>query len=275
MRRAQFQRAVRRLAGRLLPRAAVLLGAGLIAFVPARFADAAALQVSPIRLDLSADRPAAALTLHNDGTTPINAQVRVFGWSQALDEDRLERSDRVVASPPIVQIAPGADQTVRILRVGNTPVTEEETYRLLIDEIPNDQTAQTTGVRVQLRYSVPVFVGAPEGKPPVVDFALEHTVPSASAAPGAALMLRAANHATGHAQLSQVRLEWPNGQSTQVSSGLLGYALPHATRRWPVAGAPAGAASATLHAVVNGEAFTTRIAVEPASGAAVSAVPAR
>ncbi|WP_200821863.1 hypothetical protein [Caballeronia humi] len=46
--------------------------------MPARFADAAALQVSPVRLDLSAERPVAALTLHNDGTAPINAQVRVF-----------------------------------------------------------------------------------------------------------------------------------------------------------------------------------------------------
>jgi fimbrial chaperone protein len=54
------------------------LTAGLIALVPARFADAAALQVSPIRLDLSAERPVAALTLHNDGTAPMNAQVRVF-----------------------------------------------------------------------------------------------------------------------------------------------------------------------------------------------------
>jgi fimbrial chaperone protein len=76
--RARFQREARRLAGKLLPRAAIVLTAGLIALVPARFADAAAQQVSPIRLDLSAERPVAALTLHNDGTAPMNAQVRVF-----------------------------------------------------------------------------------------------------------------------------------------------------------------------------------------------------
>lgn len=152
-------------------------------------------------MDLSAQQPAAALTLRNDGTTPLNAQVRVFAWSQTPDEDRLERTDRVVASPPIVQVAPGADQIVRILPPSGAPVDTEETYRLLIDEIPDGTDAQLTGVGVQLRYSVPVFVGAPaSAKLPAVDFALERgtaTPAVASGSSGAAgharLLLRAAN----------------------------------------------------------------------------------
>lgn len=257
-------------------RAAILLAALLVTLTPAWFAHAAALQVSPIRLDVSGQRPTAALTLRNDGQTPLNAQVRVFAWTQVPDEDRLERTDRIVASPPFVQIPPGAEQTVRILRVGNAPVTAEEAYRLLIDEIPDGLAAQTTGVRLQLRYSVPVFVGAPAGgRPPVLAFAFEHTSPSATAPSASApLLLRAANLSEGHAQLSDVHLDWPNGQSTRLSPGLLGYALQHSTRRWPVAGAPAGASSATLHAVVNGEALTLRIGIEPKSAAPVAAASA-
>ncbi|WP_407059135.1 fimbria/pilus periplasmic chaperone [Ralstonia syzygii subsp. celebesensis] len=73
------------------------------AFAPLA-AGAAALQISPIRLDLLPGQSAAALTLRNRGTQPINAQVRVFRWTQDTDGDRLEPAPALVASPPIVQI---------------------------------------------------------------------------------------------------------------------------------------------------------------------------
>ncbi|ALL63329.1 Sigma-fimbriae chaperone protein [Paraburkholderia caribensis MBA4] len=243
-------------------------------------AHAAALQVTPIRLDLAADRPAAVLTLHNVGTAPLNAQVRVFAWSQSADEDHLERTDDIVASPPIVQVAPGADQTVRILRVAKGEVSGEETYRLLIDEIPSGQSADATGVRMQLRYSVPVFVGAPpDGKPPALQFALERAAPDnatqGSAPPATALMLRAVNRDATHAQLSKVKLTWHDGQSTLLTPGLLGYALAHATRRWPVANAPADAREATLSLVVNGQPVTARVRVESGAATPADSAPAR
>ncbi|MDR5785385.1 molecular chaperone [Caballeronia sp. LP003] len=221
-------------------------------------AHAAALQVSPIRLDLSADEPAAALTLRNDGTAPLNAQVRVFSWTQSLDEDHLERTSVIVASPPIVQIAPGGEQVVRILRIGSAPLTREETYRLLIDEIPTQQSASETGIRMQLRYSVPVFAGARNVRAPALTISLEH-------GPDGAIKLLASNATDTHAQLSRVTLEWADGQTTRVSAGLLGYALPHSSRRWTVRSAPAGATSATLHAIVNGEPLTARVLMQGAS----------
>jgi fimbrial chaperone protein len=253
MRDPQSERAARRLERR----AVACILASLTSLPMMNVAFAAALQVSPIRLDLSADRPAAALTLHNDGAVPLNAQVRVFAWTQSLDEDHLERTAAIVASPPIVRIAPNGDQTVRILRVSGAPAVREETYRLLIDEIPNGSSASATGVRMQLRYSIPVFVGASDERAPALTLTLEHKEVQESGP----LMLRAENGTGLHAQLSRVRLDWPNGQSTQVSAGLLGYALPRATRRWPVPNAPAGLTSATVHALINGEPMTVRVRV--------------
>ncbi|KMZ12235.1 hypothetical protein BHUM_05004 [Candidatus Burkholderia humilis] len=77
-----------------------------------------------------------------------------------------------------------------------------------------------------------------------------------------ALKLRASNDTDVHTQLSRVRIDWPDGRSTTVSDGLLGYALPHASRRWVVPDAPAHATFATLHALINGEAVTMRIVIE-------------
>jgi len=203
----------------------------------------------------------------------------VFAWTQKPDEDTLDRTDRVVASPPIVSIAPGADQTVRILRVSGDALAGEETYRLLVDEIPADQTSQTTAVRVQLRYSVPVFVGAAASdQKPDVDFSLE-SVPAhvgyvnAAMVP-AGLALRAVNPDGSHAQISQVKLDWPDGHSTDMAGGLLGYALPHATRRWAIAQAPAGANTATLHALINGVAFSHNVTLEVPARQASSGIPA-
>lgn len=244
--------------------ACLLALGGILPATPAR---AASLQVSPIRLDLGADRPAAVMTLHNRGTEPINAQVRVFAWTQNPDEDMLDRTDRVVASPPIVSIAPGGDQTVRILRVSGEALSTEETYRLLVDEIPVDQTSQTTAVRVQLRYSVPVFVGAANGdQKPDLNFSLE-PVPAHVGSGNAyvtppSLALRAVNLDGTHAQISQVKLDWPDGHTSEMAGGLLGYALPHSTRRWIIAQAPSGATTATLHALINGVTVSRSVSLD-------------
>ncbi|WP_250537020.1 molecular chaperone [Caballeronia sp. AZ10_KS36] len=237
----------------------VIVCTGLL-FLPMLGASAAALQVSPIRVDLAADQPATVLTLRNEGKVPLDAQVRVFAWTQSLDEDRLESTAAIVASPPIVRIAPNADQTVRVLRVTSAPLAHEETYRLLIDEIPDGQT-QRDGVHMQLRYSVPVFAGATEAHADALTFALER-VDAVGSAP--TLMLRASNGSDGHAQLSRVQLDWSNGDSTLISDGLLGYALPRAVRRWPVTDVPSGITTATLHAFVNGVPVTMLLSVVPA-----------
>ncbi len=54
------------------------LAAALPLFVTAH-AFAGSLQVSPNRVDLSVEQPAAVMKLHNRGDQPITAQVSVFG----------------------------------------------------------------------------------------------------------------------------------------------------------------------------------------------------
>src|SRR5207302_3878346 len=54
---------------------------------------AASLQVAPVNIEVQAPAAAATLRLHNVGTRPLNAQLRVFRWSQENGEEKLEPTD--------------------------------------------------------------------------------------------------------------------------------------------------------------------------------------
>lgn len=241
---------------RRFPVPAALCGAALLAFAMlANAVHAAALQISPIRIDMPTAPGAGALTLRNQGDTPIHAQVRVFRWTQSGLDDVLEPADTVVASPPIVRIAPGEEQLVRVVHPHAAPSAGETTYRLLIDELPQSGPRPATGVRVQLRYSVPVFVGTPEGMPPTLQFTLRQD--------GEQWRLEARNAGNRHAQISDVTLVAPNGAKIAVTRGLLGYALAGSGRRWalPTDNRISPSASWRLEASVNGARITAALRV--------------
>lgn len=220
---------------------------------------AASLQITPIRIDLPAGPGAAALTLRNPGEHAIHAQVRVFRWTQADGEDVLTPTEDVVASPPILRIDPRGEQLVRIVRQGPDAVSAETTYRLLIDELPQDATAPSSGVRLQLRYSVPVFVGSPDAAgPPRVTFSLWRDADG--------WRLGASNLDNRHAQVVDVALAVGTGSPpAMLATGLLGYVLPGSRRSWRVP-LPAGTdvdARARLRVTINGNAVERPLAAEP------------
>src|SRR5688572_16783433 len=99
-------------------------------------ANGASLQVSPTSVTLQARQNADGLTLTNTGTTPLHAQVRVFRWTQQGNEEKLEPTRDLAISPPMLEIAPGAQQLVRVIRLGPPPADAETSYRLIVDELP-------------------------------------------------------------------------------------------------------------------------------------------
>ena len=102
-------------------------------------AAAAGLQVSPVSLTLAANQTAEGLWLSNTENTPVNAQVRVFRWTQEGGEDKLTPTRALVISPPMLQLAAGDRQLVRVIRLGappSGPGAVQEAYRMIIDELP-------------------------------------------------------------------------------------------------------------------------------------------
>lgn len=184
---------------------------------------AASLQISPVMLTLSPDSTSTLLELENVTSRPLFGQVRVYRWTQTLDDDVLEPTQELIASPPLVEIAPTGKQTIRLIRAQGGEVTEERAYRLLIDELPRDWHMPTHGVSVKLRYSVPVFVGPSSSQRPALQWQVRQSPD------GAYLAIH--NSSARRAQISEVQLV-AGRRAYTVNQGLLGYALSGQTRQW-------------------------------------------
>jgi fimbrial chaperone protein len=129
---------------------------GLCAFQTG-IAAASSLQVSPTRIDQVMPASAGVITLRNEENRPVNVQVRVFRWSQVMGVERLEPTADVVASPPSAQIGAGKQYLLRVVRVSKAPVTAEESYRVLVDELPDPSQLKAGTVNFTVRFSLPVF----------------------------------------------------------------------------------------------------------------------
>lgn len=192
---------------------------------------ASGLQVSPISLSLQAKENASGLTLSNTGDGVVHAQVRVYHWSQDKDGDQLTASRGLLASPPMIELQPGENQLIRIIRASAPPsgvAAVQDSYRLSIDEIPIKSAEQKTGLQFALSYSLPVFVN-PVG---VTDASPKLQWSYIPQPDGKQIELRVNNSGNGHAQLAALSISDASGNDVALHPGLLGYVLPSATMQW-------------------------------------------
>src|SRR5262245_49752865 len=99
---------------------------GLLAIALGISANAASLLVRPTTVIMAKGESAATLTVTNSGKEAVTAQLRIFTWTQDQNQDHLEQSATVVASPPMLTIPAGQSQTVRLVRVLSVPAKAEE-----------------------------------------------------------------------------------------------------------------------------------------------------
>jgi fimbrial chaperone protein len=202
------------------------LFATVVAFAASAPAGAGSLQVEPVLVDIAAPGAASTVTLRNEGTTPIDAQIRVYRWSLVNGKEKLEPTDDVVASPPSVTLTPKGQYVARIVRVSKQPVVGEESYRMLVDQLPDLSQQRNGAVNLMVRYSIPVFFGAANKKNPTVTW---------SVAPnGDKLTLTAHNSGDRRLRISALSLRDAGGKSLSFGSGLAGYALGQSAVSWTV-----------------------------------------
>lgn len=219
-------------------------------------ADAASLRVAPVLIDLSAPQQASTLKVWNDGDAPIHVQVRIFRWRQENGQDVLEPTRDVVVSPPMAALAPKAENVIRVVRVAKTPVTAEESYRVLVDEIPDPARRQGGAVALVLRHSIPVFFAAPTSPAAKVTWA-------ATPADGG-YWLTAFNTGARRLRVTNLAVD-AGGKPLGRKDGLVGYVLGGASARWFVA-TEAKTPPASLTISADSETGHVRAVARPSGG---------
>ena len=132
-------------------------------------AHANGLQVSPVRLELSAERPHAVLTVSNPSNAPMLIEASAFVWQPGDADDRSTPAPGVLLNPPIFELPPGARQLVRVgLKPGTALAPDRESgWRVWLAQVPDAAGAAgaTAGVRMLFRVNLPLLI-APRGAAP-------------------------------------------------------------------------------------------------------------
>jgi len=194
----------------------LLLAAGLAA-------GAQSLAVLPVNVFLAPGQNAATLAVTNHGDRETAIQIRPFAWNQPDGNDDLVATDELVISPPLATVAAGATQVVRLI-LRHPPGGREDTYRILLDQIP--PPAEPGVVHVVLRLSIPIFAQPEIRALPHLQFHIERN--------GGQVYLVGVNDGLHHEVVRDIVL-FTNDGTLKTDAGLSPYILAGATRRWHIA----------------------------------------
>jgi fimbrial chaperone protein len=115
--------------------------------------------VTPTEVNLSASATSALVTLRNGSKLPLRFEVTVFSWSE--DEHGkmgLTPSSDVTFFPKLVELAAGASRNIRIGINAGPARDVEQSFRLFIEELPDQSAPKSNEVALRTKIGIPVFV---------------------------------------------------------------------------------------------------------------------
>lgn len=199
--------------------AAVLLAAAAACALPA---GAAQFTITPVRIFMSPRDRAVAVTVTNDSDEEVVMQADLYTWRQKADgSDDLVLTEDLVLTPPILKLAPRARQVVRLARLAPAPTGVQQTYRLVMREVPEARAGNQLQLQVALAFSLPVFI-SPNGVKRDLQCGLERV---------AADTVRAVCTNSGNAYAQIRAFELIDGRGVKVAARETGgYLLPSIRR---------------------------------------------
>jgi fimbrial chaperone protein len=190
---------------------------------------AANLNITPVRVELSGQRPYSVIQITNVSTEPVTLQARVFKWGFQGEQEDLTATDDLILNPPLVKLAPKAQQFVRLgLRKPNTE-NIERTYRLLLEELPPNSPESGTVVRTLLRVSIPVFAESRVKTASKIVWTVTRN-------PQGKLDLTAVNNGTAHVQIRTLTVRDEKNPAHKLTTTIPVYLLQAQGHRWPLDG---------------------------------------
>lgn len=217
----------------------------LFIFILFSTAQAASLRVSPVIIDLVAPSMASSIRVKNDDKQAINVQARIFRWYQKNGADFFESAPSVAVSPPMMALKPGVDNIIRIVRTSKAPVKGEESYRLIVDELPRAGNRSSTAVTLVVRHSIPVFFAAPETRDADPVWSVRHKQ--------GGYEVSVVNKGGTRLRVSNLDLKNAAGVSIARREGLVGYVLGQSSATWLVPAIRGKSGSGTITIVAQSE----------------------
>lgn len=206
-------------------------------------AQAANFTVTPVRVELSQQRPSAALTVKNEMTDEsVVVELRAVAWTQNSGEDVYTPAQDLLATPPIFTLAPGATQVIRV-GLRHPPADDREvSYRLFLREVPPPPKPGFAGVQIALEMRLPVFA---KPRAPAAPLLKWHAEPLSDGA----LALIVTNDGTAHAQVANLVVTATGVERPVATYPEFAYVLPGQTRRLVLKRGPNAPAitGSTLH----------------------------
>jgi fimbrial chaperone protein len=205
-----------------------------------------AMSVTPIPITLSPDQTSALMQVANGTAAGTSFQIQTYAWTQSDDgKMRLLPSDNIVAFPSVFNIGPGKTRDIRVA-VLQPPQTAEDTYRIIVQQLPAPPVPGAARIQVLAAFNLPVYLTTP-GAAPVPAIA------SAGINHGA-LGFAVANTGTAHMRISKILVTGLNAagaQTFQVGAGP-GYVLAGGRRVYNVDLAPQDCArTSVIHIAAN------------------------
>jgi fimbrial chaperone protein len=193
--------------------------------------------VSPVRVDLSARKATAAMTVRNDSDQPVVIQLQTVAWSQADGQESTTPTSELIATPPLFTLPPQGSQIVRLgLRKPDPLNSTEQTFRLFLQEVPAPVRPGDQGVTMALRLSIPVFVSPITPKGPALIW-------QAELQPDGQLRLRVENTGDTHSQITQLGLYVDRLDKPIAALDVMNYVLAGQSREWKLRPEPNAAST--------------------------------
>ncbi|HUL56307.1 MAG TPA: fimbria/pilus periplasmic chaperone [Usitatibacter sp.] len=122
--------------------------------------------VSPVRIYMTPQDRATAITVVNESAEQLVMQADIFSWSQKPGgEDELVPSEDLFLAPPILKLPPNGRQVVRLAMVKPMKSASQVTYRMILREVMEAKPPEKgVDVSIALAFSLPVFITPPGAK---------------------------------------------------------------------------------------------------------------
>ncbi|MEM7044573.1 MAG: fimbria/pilus periplasmic chaperone [Pseudomonadota bacterium] len=192
--------------------------------MPFAQSQATTLTVSPTLIELNADGQAATVTVKNTDNNATTLQVLAKSWERS--ESQIPHATEIFAVPPIFDLPPGGEQTIRLAARGLDGIVAEKAYLFYVKEVPGELQVDRSALAFALSLELPLFVRPENAKPePVWEI---------SRSPDGDAVINLTNTGNAHFRVDRFKVTAGDDSGLIAENTAGAYVLAGTARYWPL-----------------------------------------